>query len=116
MNKNIVVIIIEGVMIFVLTASLLLFDLDFRTFNFVEGIYWLFLGIFVITLSKVISYKYKKLALFTFLILILFSFTDFIEIKTGAYWTPWWLLAWNIICIAGLSLSLVWYIRLRCDH
>lgn len=102
--------------IFVLVATLLLFELDFKTFNFIEGIYWVALGIFVLTLSKIIFQKYKKLALFTSLILILFSITDFIEIETGAYWTPWWLLVWNIICILGLTLSLAWYIKLKYSH
>lgn len=102
--------------IFTLAATLLLFELDLKTFNFIEGIYWLALGIFVLTLSKIIFQKYKKLALFTSLVLILFSITDFIEIETGAYWTPWWLLVWNIICILGLTLSLAWYIKLKYSH
>lgn len=113
MSKKTIILIILTIF-FVLTAVLLLFDLDFKTFNFIEGIYWLILGIFVLTLSKIIPQKYKKLALATFLILILFGITDFIEIKTGAYWIPWWLLAWNIFCIAGLILSIVWYIKLKC--
>ncbi|XLQ20148.1 MAG: hypothetical protein ACKUBY_00005 [Candidatus Moraniibacteriota bacterium] len=116
MNKNVVVIIIEGVIVFTLTASLFLLDLDFKTFNFIEGVYWLSLGIFVVTLSKIIPCKYKRLALFTFLILIFFGFTDFIEIKTGAYWTPWWLLTWNAFCILGLILALAWYIKIRYSH
>ncbi|GBE16551.1 hypothetical protein BMS3Abin15_00372 [bacterium BMS3Abin15] len=102
--------------IFVLTAVLLLFELDSKTFNFIEGIYWLTLGVFVLTLLKATPHKYKRLALFTSLILILFSITDFIEIGTGAYWIPWWLLVWNIICVSGLILSLAWYIKLRYSY
>ncbi|MEA1925635.1 MAG: hypothetical protein U9M90_00110 [Patescibacteria group bacterium] len=116
MNKDKAAIIIVAAVIFVLIAVLLLLDLNFKTFNFIEGIYWLFLGIFVLTLLKIIPRKYKKLALFTSLILVLFGITDFIEINTGAYWMPWWLLIWNIFCISGLILSLVWYIKLKFSH
>ena len=113
MNKNIAAIITALAIIFILTTVLLWLDLNFKTFNFIEGIYWLFLGIFTLTLSKIIPRKYKKLALFTSLILILFGITDFIEINTGAYWIPRWLLVWNMFCISGLILSLAWYIKLR---
>jgi len=115
MSKIIILIIILTIFI-ALTAGLLLFDLDFKTFNFVEGINWLILGIFFLTLSKIIPQKYKKLALFTSLILILFGITDFIEIRTGAYWIPWWLLVWNIFCVSGIILSTVWYIKLKYSH
>ncbi|MEN8252016.1 MAG: hypothetical protein ABFQ53_00330 [Patescibacteria group bacterium] len=113
MNKNVIIIIIEGIIVFALVAYLLLFDLDFRTFNLVEGIYWVSLGIFVLTLSKIISSKYQKLTLFASGTLILFGLSDFIEISTGAYWEPWWLLALNIFCILGLIVSFIWYIKLR---
>ena len=113
MNKNMVIIIVESVIIFVLTASLLLFDLDFKTFNFVEGFYWLFLGVFFVTLSKTMSHRYKRWTLFTFLILVLFGLSDFIEMNTGAYWIPGWLLVWNMGCILGFIFSLIWYVKLR---
>jgi hypothetical protein len=28
-----------------------------------------------------------------------FSVSDYVEIQTGAWWEPWWLLLWKAICI-----------------
>ena len=66
-------------------------------FNLVEGFWWLGLGIgllFIPTVSK-----YHKAALAT--ILILFGMSDFVEMSTGAWWRPWWLLAWKGFCVAA---------------
>ena len=34
------------------------------------------------------------------IILILFGISDFVEMATGAWWQPWWLLAWKGLCVA----------------
>lgn len=35
---------------------------------------------------------------------VLFGVSDIVEIQTGAWWRPWWLLAWK----AGCVLTFVW--------
>ena len=30
-----------------------------------------------------------------------FGISDFVEIHTGAWYRPWWLLAWKATCVAG---------------
>ncbi len=98
---------------FGLSALLVFSNLDFRTFNLIEGINWIVLGLFALSLSNSVPKKHKKLTIFAFMTLIIFGITDFIEIKTGAYWIPSWLLALNILCIAGMIFSLAWFAIVR---
>jgi hypothetical protein len=44
--------------------------------------------------------------------LIAFGVSDVIEIQTGAWWRPWWLLVWKGLCIAVL-VSLFWQWRAK---
>ena len=41
-------------------------------------------------------------------ILILFGVSDFVEMVTGAWWQPWWLLVWKGLClIIGIILVIL---------
>ena len=40
-------------------------------------------------------------------VLIAFGFSDLVEIRTGAWWQPWWLLTWKGICVV-LFVLLIW--------
>lgn len=33
--------------------------------------------------------------------LVLFGLSDVVEAGTGAWWRPWWLLAWKLTCFGG---------------
>jgi hypothetical protein len=70
---------------------------DFQ-FNFIEGIWWIGLGlsIFPFRFSYSIIRKYRLPLCAT---LILFGISDFVEMATGAWWQPWWLLVWKTLCI-----------------
>ncbi|MCG8404055.1 MAG: hypothetical protein MI923_02535 [Phycisphaerales bacterium] len=35
---------------------------------------------------------------------VLFGVSDVIEVETGAWWRPWWLLVWKVCCVATLVL------------
>jgi len=39
--------------------------------------------------------------------LALFGLSDLVEITTGAWWRPWWLLVWKGLCIIAL-VALLW--------
>ena len=38
---------------------------------------------------------------------LLFGISDLVEIQTGAWWRPWWLLAWKAGCV--LTFVLLWW-------
>lgn len=43
----------------------------------------------------------------------LFGLSDVVEVRTGAWWRPWWLLAWNGACVAVLGVLLIDHLRRR---
>ena len=65
-------------------------------FNLAEGFFWIGLAVWFF-LSTFISGKYHKALLAV--ILILFGISDFVEMATGAWWRPWWLLVWKVLCV-----------------
>jgi hypothetical protein len=65
-------------------------------FNLVEGLWWIGLGVWLMSFAAIS--KCYKTALAS--ILILFGISDFVEMATGAWWQPWWLLAWKGLCVA----------------
>lgn len=42
---------------------------------------------------------------------LLFGASDLVEVQTGAWWHPWWLLVWKALCIASLLVLLAQYVR-----
>jgi hypothetical protein len=43
----------------------------------------------------------------------LFGVSDLVEATTGAWWRPWWLLAWKAACVLAFLWLLKRYINLR---
>jgi hypothetical protein len=44
--------------------------------------------------------------------LAVFGITDLVEVQTGAWWRPWWLLIWKASCVVTLLTGLLRYYRL----
>lgn len=47
------------------------------------------------------------------LVFVLFGISDLVETQTGAWWRPWWLLAWKAACVSALAILLMEYLRSR---
>jgi hypothetical protein len=43
----------------------------------------------------------------------LFGVSDLVETTTGAWWRPWWLLAWKAACVIAFCWLLKRYLTLR---
>ncbi len=41
----------------------------------------------------------RRLLLIAALTLAAFGASDLVEVRTGAWWRPWWLLAWKALCV-----------------
>jgi len=65
-------------------------------FNLIEGFWWIGLGIGLMFVPAIRKCYKSALAI----ILILFGVSDFVEMVTGAWWLPWWLLVWKTLCVA----------------
>jgi hypothetical protein len=81
-------------------------------FNLLEGIFWLLIamGLLVTSFRKTHLRKHLLAAAILF---VLFGISDFVEIRTGAWWHPWWLLVWKAGCLFGLSADYRSYRKMR---
>ena len=100
-------------------------------FNFIEGIWWIGLGVWGTWYYGCLNLSIKNPSaiessgpriesgvtkqrstkaynILLVLILILFGISDFFEMATGAWWRPWWLLIWKGLClIVGIILVIL---------
>jgi hypothetical protein len=72
-------------------------------FNLVEGFFWISLGVWLMWTRRFIHKQPLHTRAIT---LIAFGISDFVEMHTGAWWTPVWLLVWKTVCI-GVLISFV---------
>ena len=71
-------------------------------FNAFEVLLWLAMGIIVCAWrgSEIPRRQRWMLAV----LLFLFAGSDAVELSTGAWWRPWWLLVWKATCLVGFAL------------
>lgn len=87
------------------------FDLEYD-FNLAECALWLCCG--AVMLAKTVRANGKIRAIFVEIsaAFALFAASDFIEAHTGAWWTPWWLLAWKVANALWLASGFLRYYKL----
>jgi hypothetical protein len=75
-----------------------MFEFEFKQwFNLGEGIFWMLLaGILLVRGGQ------KPVLIVA---LVAFGVSDLVEIRTGAWWSPWWLLAWKAGCLAAMAVG-----------
>jgi hypothetical protein len=81
----------------------------FENANFIEGCLWIAIG--VCFAASMISPKLRGAKLLAAANFVLFGLSDFVEMQTGAWWRPWWLLAWKATCIVVMLYQFVRYAR-----
>ena len=81
-------------------------EIVFRLFNRAEGVLWIAIGVgFAVALWRGGGHGGLKAA--ACLLFVAFGVSDFVEIRTGGWYRPWWLLAWKATCVCGLALVLL---------
>jgi hypothetical protein len=79
-------------------------------FNLVEGVWWVGLGSWVLRFRTGSGGGgFAVLAV----VLVVFGVSDFVEIFTGAWWRPVWLLAIKAACVAAGIITSVYLYRER---
>lgn len=78
-------------------------------FNYVEAWFWITTALVVLVGSLSARKKPIGLYLCLSLLLILFGLSDFVEMQTGAWWKPWWLLLWKGLCLVGFAGCFLYY-------
>jgi len=71
-------------------------------FNAGEAALWLVVAVACAVNSRRAVGARRPLALIAAIAFALFAGSDLVEISTGAWWSPWWLLAWKTACVAML--------------
>ncbi len=78
-------------------------DQTFCVFNAIEGASWMTIGVgFFLALLR--TYRHRGLLLATGILFLTFGASDFVEIRTGAWYRPWWLLTWKASTVLALAL------------
>ena len=82
--------------------------------NVAEGIFWILLAGIVCWRSTVSNRgavgKTGTVAAFA---LFWFGISDFVEVTTGAWWRPVWLLLWKAACVMALLHCLLCYFKAK---
>jgi hypothetical protein len=75
-----------------------------------ECVLWLTLAAVLLMKSRRTAPWAKPYARLSAVVLAAFGLSDVVESYTGAWWKPWWLLAWKAACIAAVLVlgSLAW--------
>lgn len=66
--------------------------------NSIEAVLWMAMGILALV-RRNSAWSYALAAAF-----LAFGVSDIVEVRTGAWYEPWWLLAWKALCI-GMILA-----------
>ena len=80
------------------------------SFNYVEAALWTGLGFFLLAAYRRTK---RKVACLSALLFLAFAVTDLVEVRSGAWWRPTWLLAAKAAIAAGLVLCFLAYRRTR---
>lgn len=70
--------------------------------NAFEVVWWIGCGAVVGAKSLRAGAPHRWRGLLSAVTLVLFGLSDVVELQTGAWWRPWWLLVWKALCIAIL--------------
>ena len=92
-----------------------MFNLDFYTFNTIEGIFWVALS-FVVAffIANGVPKEFRFLGFYTALTLLIFGVSDLVEnLVVGYPYAREWLFIGKALCVLALSGAVIWYIRIR---
>jgi hypothetical protein len=80
-------------------------------FNLGEGILWITIGTALLISVTFYHARWLRLRIVAALAFVLFGISDFIEMQTGSWWKPIWLLAIKACCV--ISLAICWWVYAR---
>jgi hypothetical protein len=85
----------------------------FGTSNYLEAALWGAIAVgFVIAAIRSTETTRARAAVAA-VAFVAFGLSDVVEVQTGAWWRPWWLLAWKAACVAVFLMLYVDYLRRR---
>lgn len=82
-------------------------------FNYCEAGLWFVLGLIVVITARKQPPALRRNAWLAFVAFIAFGVSDLIEVRTGAWWTPWWLFVLKAACVLALANCLRRHLKLK---
>ena len=79
-------------------------------FNYAEAVFWWAFSVVFFVRAWRSEARWKKDQLLLALAFGGFGLSDWIEVATGAWWRPWWLLAPKAICLLTI-IRCLWNLR-----
>src|SRR5688500_6200267 len=79
----------------------------FRNINYAEAGLWAAIGLGFAVQSFRREGAARLTCLTAAVVLLAFGASDVVETRTGAWWHPWWLLAWKAACVIALLLLVI---------
>ena len=76
-------------------------------FDFWEGVLWVLIGIWFLVDAIKKKNGREGFNLVCGVAFVMFGISDFVEIHTGSWWRPWWLLVWKGMCLVAFG-GLYW--------
>ena len=80
----------------------------FSTANYLEALLWAGIALVFAILAARRAGSIRLRHALTAVAFALFGLSDVVEVRTGAWWRPWWLLLWKAGCILVL-VALAWH-------
>ncbi|MEK7413349.1 MAG: hypothetical protein AAB263_08525 [Planctomycetota bacterium] len=84
-----------------------------RLFNACEAVLWACFAVVFVVRAVIATGRMRRLAGIMALAFIAFSISDVIEMDTGAWWRPIWLLVLKVSCVLVFIGGVIVYYRMR---
>ena len=78
-------------------------DAYLSEFNFWEAWLWFACAGVLALRALPAGRPHRQLSVYAALAFLLFGLSDLVEIRTGAWWRPWWLLTWKGACLVAFA-------------
>lgn len=88
-------------------------DSFFITSNYAEAGLWACIGLGFFLHALLAVGQKRRTSLLAGATFIVFGASDIVETTTGAWWRPWWLLAWKVTCVVVFLALLTGHLRRR---
>ena len=87
----------------------------FEIANYIEAALWGVIGLVLLVHAALRVSDSRKAAVFAGGVFLVFGLSDVVEVHTGAWWRPWWLLLWKAACVSSMIalLAKYWWDRHR---
>ena len=92
--------------------NFLLADRFFANANHLEAGLWMVIGAGFL-IHAAVKTAFRRSSLVAGVTFIAFGMSDVVEVRTGAWWRPWWLFGWKAICVLTIAILLIRYLKYR---